>query len=168
MNLVSDWRKRVVFAYIDEPPFATPLSNGAARGCDIELALTGLHAIGVREVELRLTTFAELLPASPKWPMDDEHACVREHRTPRHRFLQSTCLGARRQLRCPRGNQSGITSYRAIADGRRKLALVAGQINAPRSQRASARSSSSSFRRSTRHCKLCGMGLQMPMQYRAG
>jgi hypothetical protein len=47
MNLVSDWRKRVVFAYIDEPPFATPLSNGAARGCDIDLALTGLHAIGL-------------------------------------------------------------------------------------------------------------------------
>ena len=64
-HLVDDgtaWRERVVLAYIDEPPFGMPGPDGQARGCDVDLAMTVLHGIGVRHIEMRLTTFAELLP----------------------------------------------------------------------------------------------------------
>lgn len=66
------WRERVVLAYIDEPPFAQPGGQAGAAGCDVELALTVLAAIGVRRVETRLTTFAELIPgvAAGRWDMN--------------------------------------------------------------------------------------------------
>jgi len=66
------WQERVVFAYIDEPPFASPARNGGAVGCDVELAFTVLKAIGVQLVETRLTTFAELLPgvAQGRWTIN--------------------------------------------------------------------------------------------------
>ena len=56
-----------VFAYIDEPPFALP----GARGCDVELALAGLAAIGIGPAQTVLTTFGELLPGlqDGRWQM---------------------------------------------------------------------------------------------------
>jgi polar amino acid transport system substrate-binding protein len=128
MNLVSEWRNRVVVAYIDEPPFAMPLSIGTAGGCDVDLALTGLHAIGVREVELRLTTFAELLPgvASGRWTMNTP-VFVSAERQSIVSFSRPVWALADGFV-VPAGNPSGITSYRTIADGRHKLALVSGQI----------------------------------------
>jgi polar amino acid transport system substrate-binding protein len=128
VSLATAWRDRVVFAYIDEPPFATPLANGMARGCDADLALTGLRAIGVREVELRLTTFAELLPgvASGRWAMNTPLFVSAERRgivsfsRPVWALTDGFVVLA--------GNPNGITSYRTIADGRHRLALVGGQI----------------------------------------
>lgn len=128
VNLTTEWRKRVVFAYIDEPPFATPLSNGSARGCDVDLALTGLHAIGVREIELRLTTFAELLPgvASGRWAMNTPVfvSTERQGMVSFSRPVWALMDG----FVVPTGNPNRITSYRTIADGRLNLALVGGQI----------------------------------------
>ena len=128
MKLSSDWRDRVVFAYIDEPPFATPVSTGAARGCDVDLALTGLRAIGVRAVELRLTTFAELLPgvASGRWTMNAPVFVSAERQGIVSFSHPVWALGDGFVVSA--GNPCGITSYRTIANGRRKLALVAGQI----------------------------------------
>lgn len=128
MNFSSGWRNRVLFAYIDEPPFATPLPDGAARGCDVDLALTGLRAIGVRAIELRLTTFAELLPgvASGRWTMSTP-VFVSAERQGIVSFSRPVWALADGFV-VPAGNPCGITSYRTIAKGRRKLALVAGQI----------------------------------------
>jgi polar amino acid transport system substrate-binding protein len=128
MNLTAEWQSRVVLAYIDEPPFATPLPNGAAKGCDVDLALKGLRAIGVREVELRLTTFAELLPgvASGQWTMNTplfvsaERQGIVSFSRPVWALVDGFVV--------PAGNPNSITSYRAIADGRYRLALVGGQI----------------------------------------
>jgi polar amino acid transport system substrate-binding protein len=128
MNETTDWRNQVVFAYIDEPPFATPLPNGAARGCDVDLALKGLHAIGVREIKLRLTTFAELLPgvAGGQWAMNTpmfvsvERQGVADFSRPVWALVDGFIV--------PAGNPNTITSYRDIANGQLRLALVGGQI----------------------------------------
>ena len=56
---MTTWRDRITFAYIDEPPFAAPLPDGKATGCDIDLALTGLRTLGVRNVELRILPRAD-------------------------------------------------------------------------------------------------------------
>lgn len=67
-----EWQERVVFAYLDEPPFAGSGADGQPTGCDVEVALTILKAIGVQQVETRLVTFAELLPGvmNGRWTMN--------------------------------------------------------------------------------------------------
>ena len=128
MTSTTDWRDHVTFACIDEPPFARPGPEGSADGCDVELALTGLRAIGVRCVEVHLTTFAELMPgvASGRWTMNTplfvsaERARVVSFSRPVWALRDGLVVRAR--------NPRGVTSYRAIAAGRLVLALVSGQI----------------------------------------
>ena len=128
MTSTTDWRDHVTFAYIDEPPFARPGPEGSADGCDVELALTGLRAIGVRRVEVHLTTFAELMPgvASGRWTMNTplfvsaERARVVSFSRPVWALRDGLVVRA--------GNPRSVTSYRAIAAGRLVLALVSGQI----------------------------------------
>lgn len=68
----ASWRQEVVLAYLDEPPFCAPGPNGRPLGCDMDVAFAVLERIGVRRVETRLTTFAELLPgvAAGKWTIN--------------------------------------------------------------------------------------------------
>ncbi|MFN8457867.1 MAG: transporter substrate-binding domain-containing protein [Anaerolineae bacterium] len=67
-----DWREKIVFAYLDEPPFCLPGTDGQPSGCDIEVGLTILKSIGIQQVETRLVTFADLLPGVMKgqWTMN--------------------------------------------------------------------------------------------------
>lgn len=128
MTHPTDWREHVTFAYIDEPPFAWPAPGGSAAGCDVELALTGLHAIGVRRVETRLTTFAELLPgvAAGRWTMNTplfispERAALVSFSRPVWALRDGFVVRTR--------HSPGIRSYRSVAAGRFVLALVTGQI----------------------------------------
>jgi polar amino acid transport system substrate-binding protein len=123
-----DWREHVTFAYIDEPPFAWPEPGGSAAGCDVELALTGLHAIGVRHVETRLTTFAELLPgvAAGRWTMNTplfispERAALVSFSRPVWALRDGFVVRAH--------HRPAIDSYRSVAADGFVLALVTGQI----------------------------------------
>ena len=128
MTHPTDWRDLVTFAYIDEPPFARPAQDGSAEGCDVELALTGLRAIGVRRVEWHLTTFAELLPgvASGRWTMNTPLFVSAE----RARLVSFSrpVWALRDGLVVRAGNPLGVTSYAGIAAGRLVLALISGQI----------------------------------------
>lgn len=128
MTMNERWRDRVSFAYIDEPPFAAPLAGGLATGCDVELALTGLRALGVRHVELVLTRFAELLAGveQGRWTMNTPLFLSAERR---QRVAFSRPVWALQDgLVLPAGNPKGIAGYRAIATGGHRLAIVAGQI----------------------------------------
>ena len=71
-NQASSWQEKVTFAYIDEPPFAAPTAEGRAVGADVELATIILQRLGVRQVETRLVTFADLLPGivAGRWTMN--------------------------------------------------------------------------------------------------
>jgi polar amino acid transport system substrate-binding protein len=57
-----DWQRSTVVAYLDEPPFFSPTSNGDPIGCDIELTNTVLGMLGADRIEFVLTTFGELIP----------------------------------------------------------------------------------------------------------
>jgi polar amino acid transport system substrate-binding protein len=64
--------EKVIFAYIDEPPFAAPDLNGQAVGYDIELATTVLKSLGVKHIDTQLVTFADLIPgvSAGHWTMN--------------------------------------------------------------------------------------------------
>jgi polar amino acid transport system substrate-binding protein len=65
-------REGIIFAYLDEPPFGFPGSDGQPSGCDVEVGLTILKSIGIQRVETSLVTFADLLPGVMKgqWAMN--------------------------------------------------------------------------------------------------
>lgn len=122
------WHERTVFAFIDEPPFARPLRGGTAEGCDVELALTVLRSLGVEQVELHLTTFAELLPgvAAGRWHVNTP-LFVTPERAKQVAFSRPVwALGDGFVVKA--GNPLGIDSYRAIAAGQALLGVVAGQV----------------------------------------
>jgi polar amino acid transport system substrate-binding protein len=130
------WQRRVVLAYIDEPPFAKPASDGRASGCDVELARTVLHAIGVLEVDFCLTTFAELIPgvAVGRWTINaplfvtpQRAACVAFSR-PVWALDDGFIVAA--------GNPKRIDSYRTIAAQGFRLGVVAGQVQRDSAVRA--------------------------------
>lgn len=122
------WRERTVFAFIDEPPFARPLRGGNAEGCDVELAFTVLRSLGVEQIELRLATFAELLPgvAEGRWHVNTP-LFVTAERSKQVAFSRPVwALGDGFVVKA--GNPLGIDSYRAIAAGQAWLGVVAGQV----------------------------------------
>lgn len=59
------------FAYLIEPPFNYRQPDGTVTGCDVELARTVLAMVGVRDVKMVETEFAQLLPglADGRWRM---------------------------------------------------------------------------------------------------
>jgi polar amino acid transport system substrate-binding protein len=55
------WRDRLVFAYLQEPPFCFRDSDGAERGCDVELAQVLLAMAGGNAFQPVEAEFAQLL-----------------------------------------------------------------------------------------------------------
>jgi len=123
------WRNCVVLAYIDEPPFAKPDTESGAAGCDVELAVTVLQAIGVKRVETCLTSFAELIPgvASRRWDINvplfvtAERSKVVAFSRPVWALHDGFIVMA--------GNPKGFKSYRAIAQASgARLGVITGQV----------------------------------------
>lgn len=125
----SQWQERVVLAYIDEPPFGKTGPDGRALGCDVDLALIVLHAIGVKKVETHLATFAELLPgvASGRWTINVP-LFVTPERAASVSFSRPV-WALHDGLIVPSGNPKKLASYRAIAEGHdTRLGVVTGQV----------------------------------------
>jgi polar amino acid transport system substrate-binding protein len=124
---------RVVFAHLDEPPFCTPVPGGAARGCDVDVAVEVLRAIGVVHIETKLVTFAQLLPgiAAGQWHINtplfvtDERKRVVDFSRPVWALADGLMVRA--------GERRLLDGYEALAaaDGAR-LAVVAGQVQEER------------------------------------
>lgn len=122
------WKQHVVLAYLDEPPFCAPGPDGRPVGCDMEVAFAVLAAIGVRRVEARLTTFADLLPgvAAGTWTLNTPLFVTPE----RSRLVDFSrpvwSLADGFMVRA--GNPRNLTSYEAVADGTAVLGVVADQV----------------------------------------
>jgi polar amino acid transport system substrate-binding protein len=119
----------IVFAYLDEPPFCAPGSDGVPVGCDVEVAFAVLRAIGIDRVETRLVTFAELLPgvASSAWHINTplfitaERAQLVDFSRPVWSLADGLMVKA--------GNPKGLSSYRALAShADAQLVVVADQV----------------------------------------
>lgn len=59
------------FAYLIEPPFNYRQPDGTVTGCDVELARTVLTMVGIDDVQMVETEFAQLLPglSDGRWRM---------------------------------------------------------------------------------------------------
>jgi polar amino acid transport system substrate-binding protein len=120
---------RVVFAYIDEPPFAQPGPQGA-EGCDAQLALQGLRAIGVEHVDPVLTTFSELLPGlqDGRWHMTTALFITPERA--RHVDFSQPIWALADGLVLRKDDASRLGDLAALVHAGARLAVVRGQVQA--------------------------------------
>ncbi|MCA8274863.1 transporter substrate-binding domain-containing protein [Burkholderia sp. AU30280] len=120
---------KVTIAYIDEPPFGWTKPEGAATGADIELADAILRAIGVTQIEHRLTTFSELLPgvATGRWDMNVPLFVTPERAETVAFSVPVWGIGDGFLVRA--GNPKGLDSYASLAKrADARLGIIAGQV----------------------------------------
>lgn len=120
---------KVTIAYIDEPPFGWTEPRGAATGADIELADAILRAIGVTQIEHRLTTFSELLPGveAGRWDMNVPLFITPERARTVAFSVPVWGIGDGFLVRA--GNLKGVNSYAALAErSDARLGIIAGQV----------------------------------------
>jgi len=114
---------KVVFAYIEEPPFAATIA-GQPSGSDIDVAREILSRMGVREVEVLKVEFPDLLPgvAAGRWTMNTalfvtpERAKTVTFSNPIWALVDGMIVRA--------GNPKRITSYQSIAASDARLGVV--------------------------------------------
>jgi polar amino acid transport system substrate-binding protein len=137
MERESNWREKVVLAYIQEPPFGASDQHGCATGADVELAGKVLRDIGVETIEYVLTTFAELLPgvATGRWDINVPLFMTAKRAELVAFSLPVWALNDGFLVRA--GNPKHLTSYEALArrnDAR--LSIVTGQVQHDAARRA--------------------------------
>ena len=123
------WRSKLTFAYLDEPPFCFPCAGSQPSGCDVELAQIILAAIGVRDVQFVLATFADLLPGltSGRWTMTTGMFVTPDRRRIVEFSRPIWALPDGFLVR--KGNPRRLVSYAAVArDGTARLGIVRGQV----------------------------------------
>jgi len=116
-----------VFAYIEEPPFASTV-NGQATGSDVEVAKAVLARMGIANVELRKTEFAELLPgvAAGKWSMNTglfvtpERCKTVAFSNPIWALVDGMIVRA--------GNPKRVSSYASVAASDARLGVVKNTV----------------------------------------
>ena len=120
-------RERVVFAYLEEPPFCFRTADGAS-GCDVELAQAVLRDLGVAACDFVEAEFADLIPGL----IDGRRTMttglfVTPERCKRIAFSRPI-WALHDGLLVRAGNPRNITGYRSIAaDANAKLATVSDQ-----------------------------------------
>jgi polar amino acid transport system substrate-binding protein len=116
-------QEKIVFAYIEEPPFAATI-NGQPAGSDIDVAKAVLARMGIKDVELRKTTFPELLPgvAADRWTMNTalfvtpERCKTVAYANPIWALVDGMIVRA--------GNPKRISSYASVAASDARLGVV--------------------------------------------
>ncbi|HYS63272.1 MAG TPA: transporter substrate-binding domain-containing protein [Paraburkholderia sp.] len=128
---------KVTIAYLDEPPFGWTDASGSATGADIELAEVVLRAIGVAQVEHRLTTFAELLPGVENglWDMNVPLFVTPQRMVSVDFSLPVWAIADGFLVRA--GNPMKLDSYESVAKcNTARLGIVVGQVQREAAQSA--------------------------------
>jgi polar amino acid transport system substrate-binding protein len=116
-------------AYLIEPPFNYRSAGGAVTGCDVELARTVLGMVGIHDVEMVETEFAQLLPglADRRWRMTTGLFATEERR--RIAAFSRPIWALPDGLLVQNGNPMRLNGYRSAArtDGC-VLAVIRDQI----------------------------------------
>lgn len=118
-------QEKVVFAYIEEPPFAATI-NGQPAGSDVDVARAVLSRMGIKDLELRKVEFAELLPgvASGRWTMNTalfvtpERCKTVAYSNPIWALVDGMIVRA--------GNPKRVSSYASVATSDARLGVVKG------------------------------------------
>lgn len=116
----------VIFAYIEEPPFATHI-GGRVSGSDVELARLVLDRMGIKDIEIRKVEFADLLPgvAAGRWTMNTG-LFITPERCKEVAFSDPIWALADGMI-VRRGNPRNIDSYAAIeTNAGAKLGIIRG------------------------------------------
>lgn len=119
----------IVFAYLDEPPFCHPGPDGRPLGSDVELVSEALRLIGIASVEMRLTSFAELLPGlvDGRWAITTPLFVTPERQEAVDFSRPVWALGDGLLVR--RGDEARFGSYEDVArDPNARLVVVADQV----------------------------------------
>lgn len=119
----------IVFAYLDEPPFCYPNPDGGALGSDVELVAEALRSLGIAAFEMRLTSFAELLPGlvDGRWTITTPLFVTPERQEIVDFSRPVWALGDGLMVRG--GDQAQFDSYEALArDASARLVVVADQV----------------------------------------
>ena len=124
-----NWRKKVVLAYIEEPPFGWTTDSSLAVGSDIELANVILGLLGVETIEYRLTTFAALLPGVENglWDINVPLFVTPERAAHVNFSLPVWALGD--GFLVSAGNPKRLLGYAALAcHDNARLGVITGQV----------------------------------------
>ena len=117
------------FAYLIEPPFNFVDVSGSVTGCDVELARHIYGELGIADFEPVETEFAELLPGltDGRWRMTTGLFGTEERRKVARFSRPIWALPD--GLLVKKGNPSGLTGYRSVAERPHvRLAVVRDQF----------------------------------------
>ena len=120
---------KITIAYIEEPPFGWTDAGGSPCGADVELADVVLRALGVTDIEHRLTTFAELLPGARdgRWDVNVPLFVTPERSETVDFSVPVWAIGDGLLVRA--GNPKALDSYRAVAaQADTRLGIITGQV----------------------------------------
>jgi polar amino acid transport system substrate-binding protein len=129
MRSAIDWRDRLVFAYLQEPPFCFRDDRGVVGGCDVELAQAVLAAAGGGRFEPVEAEFAELLSGlrDRRWMMTTGLFVTDERRA--HVDFSRPIWALHDGLLVRAGNPRGIAGYGSLARDRAALlGVIAEQV----------------------------------------
>jgi polar amino acid transport system substrate-binding protein len=103
------------FGYLIEPPFNYRSADEAVTGCDVELARAVLGMVGVRELDLIETEFAQLLPGlvDGRWRMTTGLFATEERRN--IAAFSKPIWALPDGLLVQKGNPLRLTGYRSAA-----------------------------------------------------
>jgi polar amino acid transport system substrate-binding protein len=127
----------VILAILDEPPFCWLEPDGAAAGCDVEVALSVLRLAGIQSVAVQQVTFAELIPGvvEGRWHLNTA-MFVTDVRRRQVRFTRPIWI-VPDGLIVRSSDAARFTSYRDLgADSTARLGVVVGQVQGDSARRA--------------------------------
>lgn len=103
------------FAYLIEPPFNYRNPDGTVTGCDVELARTILKMVGIHDLKMLETEFAQLLPglADSRWRMTTGLFATEERR--KVAAFSRPIWALPDGLLVRNGNPMRLTGYRSVA-----------------------------------------------------
>lgn len=130
-------RAKIIFAYIDEPPFVSPGDGDWPDGFDATLAAHILRAMGIADARARLVTFAQLLDgvAAGEWSFNTP-LFLSDERKQVVRFSRPV-WGLSDGLMMRSADARRFKTYEQVAAAERaRLGVVAGQVQFETARRA--------------------------------
>ena len=125
----SDWRAKLRFAYLEEPPFGYRGGSGTPVGCDVEVARRVYKMAGGLSLEAVETEFADLLAglSSGRWEMTTGLFTTDQRRG--FVAFSRPIWALHDGLLVKAAAKGRITGYRSIAlDPSLKLAVITDQV----------------------------------------
>jgi polar amino acid transport system substrate-binding protein len=129
VSTATGWRERLVFAYLQEPPFCYRDDDDVVRGCDVELAQVLVAMAGGGAFEPVEAEFAQLLPGllDRRWMMTTGLFATDERR--RRVDFSRPIWALHDGLLVRAANPRGIAGYGSLAlDGSAVLGVIVDQV----------------------------------------